>query len=78
MRPVDQGKVHAVCAFVEYQSLRARPLYAVGGVAEDEHRYLPALAEADGQIHHRAAVCVDQYSGHSLLPFFFFLPFSVV
>lgn len=58
--PVDQGKVHAVCAFVEHQRLGALPLDAVGGVAEDEHRYPMAFAQADGQIHHRAAVCVDQ------------------
>ena len=29
--PVDQGKVHAVCAFVEHQRLGALPLDAVGG-----------------------------------------------
>lgn len=40
-------------AFVEHQRLGALPLDAVGGVAEDEHCYPMAFAQADGQIHHR-------------------------
>ena len=77
--PVNQDEVHAVYALIEHQRLGRFSLDAVGSVAEDEHRYPMALAQANDQVHHRAAVRVDQYSGHGPPPSTLFsLTFSVV
>lgn len=61
--PVDQSEVHAVGTLIEHQRLGRFSLDAVGRIAEDEHWHSVAFAQEDGQVHHRAAARVDQYSG---------------
>lgn len=60
-----------------YRTPASWPLLAP--CAEDEHRHPVSFAQAAGQVHHSAAVRVNQYSGHGPLPSKSFpLGFSVV
>ena len=66
--PVDECKIYAVGTFVKDQRIRAVPLDAVGGIAEDQHGNSARFADADREIDDRAAVSVYEYSGHFVLP----------
>ena len=56
--PVDEGKVHAVRTFIEYQRLRTFPLDLVGCVAQDDDRNAKPLCNLQRQINDWAAVCL--------------------
>ena len=58
--PVDEGKVHAVCCFIEHQRLRTFALDLVGGVAQDDDRNAELFCNLQCQVHHRAAVGINQ------------------
>ena len=58
--PVDEGKVYAVCPFIEHQRLRTFPLNLVSCVAQDDDRNDKLLCNLQRQVHHRAAVCINQ------------------
>ena len=64
LHPVDQGKVHAVSSLVKDQRLSILPLDAMGRITEDSHRYAMDPANSHRQVHHRAAVCVNQNRWH--------------
>ena len=58
--PAHNGKIHAVRAFIEDQSLRPIPIKFVGGVAQ-QHTADPKLpAKPNGDVHHGTAVGIDQ------------------
>ena len=61
--PVDEGKVHAVRTFIEHQRLRTFPLDLVSGVTQDDDRNDKPLCNLQRQVHHRAAVGINQ-NGH--------------
>ena len=58
--PVDEGKVYAVCPFIEHQRLRTFPLDLVSCVAQDDDRNAKLFCNLQRQIDNRAAVCIDQ------------------
>ena len=58
--PVDEGKVHAVCSFIEHQRLRTFALDLVRGVAQDDGWNSKPLCDLQSQIDHRTAVGIDQ------------------
>ena len=64
LHPVDQGKVHAVNSLVKDQRFSTLPLDAMGRVTEDFHWYAIDPANSHRQVHHRAAVCVNQNRWH--------------
>ena len=66
--PVDECKIYAVGTFVKDQRIRAVPLDAVGGIAEDQHGDIMRLADPDREIDDRAAVGVYEYGEHYGFP----------
>ena len=62
MDPVDQGKVYTVGSLIENQSFGTIPVEFVGGIAQQQAGNLELTAKTDGNIHHGAAVCIDQDS----------------
>ena len=64
LHPVDQGKVHAVSSLVKDQRLSTLPFDAMGRITEDSHRHTMDPANSHRQVHHRAAVCVNQNRWH--------------
>ena len=58
--PVDQCKVHAVGALVKDQCFGTLPCDAVGCIAQNFYRHTVRPAVSHRQVHHRAAVCINQ------------------
>ena len=65
---VDQRKIHAVGTLIEDLCIRAVPLDAVGGIAEDQHGDFVRFADSDREIDDGTAVGVYENSGHFVLP----------
>ena len=60
LHPVDERKIHAVSAFVKYQRLCPFSLDTMGCIAQNHNRHTFFPCAPQGQIDHRAAVCIDQ------------------
>ena len=60
LHPVDECKIHTVSAFVKYQRLCPFSLDAMGCIAQNHNRHTFFPCAPQGQIDHRAAVCIDQ------------------
>ena len=57
--PVDEGKIHAVCSFVEHQRLRTFPFNLVSCVAQDDDRNAELFCNLQRQVDHWTAVCIN-------------------